>query len=103
MDTLIVQIFYSAVAGVFGTIGIIFLNRALKYEDATKIGILKTSGVLFSFFLQYIFLDISVDFLGLFGAVCVIAGTLSVMAIKLVEPKISKSSNYVLKLLMTQI
>lgn len=102
MDTLIIQIVYSFLAGVFGTVGIIFLNSALKYEDATKIGILKTSGVLFSFFLQYIFLDITVDFLGILGAIFVIAGTISVMAIKLIEPKTSKSRNVVVKLLMTR-
>jgi drug/metabolite transporter (DMT)-like permease len=100
MDTLAIQIVYSVCAGVCGTIGIICLNNALKYEDATKIGILKTSGVLFSFFLQYIFLDITVDFLGVFGAACVISATISIMVTKLFEERISKADNCCVQFLM---
>lgn len=107
MDILVIQIVYSVLAGIFGTVGIIFLNRALKYEDATKIGILKTTGVLFSFVLQYVFLGITVDFLGVFGAVCVCAGTISVMAIKLAESSHrvgnNKSSHFLIKFLMKKI
>ena len=49
---------------IFGSVALIFLNLALKYEDATKIGMVKTMGVFFSFVLQYVLLDIEVDFLG---------------------------------------
>lgn len=102
MDVLWLQIVYSVCAGIFGTIGIIFLNRALKHEDATKIGILKTSGVLLSFILQYFFLDITVDFLGILGAICVISATISIMLVKLFEIQISKCHNPIVRFFMFQ-
>lgn len=89
-EVISMQVLYSIIAGVFGTLGIIFLNQALKYEDPTKIGMVKMIGVLFSFILQYIFLDIEVDVLGVLGAIFVISGVLFVMMIKLYEKNKSK-------------
>lgn len=98
-DILPLQIFYSICAGILGTCGIIFLNKGLHYEDATKIGMVKTMGVFFSFILQYLLLDITVDFLGILGAIFVVTGTISVMAIKLFETRLMESKNVVLRFL----
>jgi hypothetical protein len=52
----------------------------------------KMIGVLFSFILQYLFLDIEVDVLGVLGAIFVVSGVLFVMMMKLYE-KNSNQSN----------
>ncbi len=74
---------YSCASGFIATISLIFLNLALKYEDAAKISILRTTGVLFSFAFQYAILRIDVDFLGLLGAFFIIFATLTVILVKL--------------------
>jgi hypothetical protein len=51
----------------------------------------KMIGVLFSFILQYLFLDIEVDVLGVLGAIFVVSGVLFVMMMKLYEKSISQS------------
>ena len=130
-EEMAMQIIYAIFAGVFGTLGIIFLSesthtllfafrerkcfqncccccccfcfvkdKALRYEDPTKIGMVKMSGVLFSFILQYWFLDIAIDFLGVIGALCVVSGVLFVMLAKLYEKKLhGESSNPFVKFL----
>lgn len=51
----------------------------------------KMIGVLFSFILQYLFLDIEVDVLGVLGAIFVVSGVLFVMMMKLYEKSINQS------------
>lgn len=98
-----IEIMFSVIAGLLGTMGIIFLNKALNCEDATKIGMVKTSGVFFSFILQYLFLDITVDFLGILGAMFIIGGTVAVMTVKVCNEKLSKSNNFFIKFLIKQL
>lgn len=102
-DTLILQIFYSFCGGILGTMGIIFLNHALRHEDATKIGMTKTLGVIFSFILQYFLLGIAIDLLGVIGAVFVISSIIGVMSLKLFEKNINKSKHLFLKCLSKKI
>jgi drug/metabolite transporter (DMT)-like permease len=91
---MITQVGYSVCAGIMGTLGLIFLNVALKFEDATKIGMVKTNvGIFLAFILQYIVLDIELDSFGALGALFVISATLSVMLIKLFDKKIADSKN----------
>ena len=56
-------------------------------------------GVFFSFVLQYVLLDIEVDFLGILGAICIVAATISIMIIKLTHESLSNSKNCFLKIL----
>lgn len=77
------EIFYSFCGGLLSVIGLICLNKALKHEAAAKIVMLRTTGVLFSFMLQYFILDVNTDILGLIGAFLIIMGTVQIMIIKL--------------------
>lgn len=76
-------------SGLCGCVGVICLNKALQYEDPTKVGMIKMSGVFFSFLFQYVFLDVGVDLLAVLGAVCVLSGVGLVMTIKLYERKLN--------------
>ena len=87
------QFVYSFIAGLFGTAGLIFLNKALHTEDATRVGMMKTMGVFFSFILQYIMLGVEVDFLGILGALFIVSGTLSIMVIRLNEERLNNTKS----------
>jgi drug/metabolite transporter (DMT)-like permease len=87
------QLMFSSISGLSGTCALIFLNLALKNEDATKIGMIKTSGVLFSFILQYFLLNIHIDYIGLIGAVCLVSSSISIMIFKLNQNSLINSKN----------
>ena len=72
------------------------MNIALNHEDPTKIGMTKTTGVLFSFILQYIFIGIIIDFLGIIGAALVISAIVSVMTIKIFENKLFFNISFII-------
>lgn len=76
------ELFYASCGGVLATISIIFLNKALEYEEAARVVILRTSGVFFTFIFQYYFLNYDTDLLGIIGAVLIISGTIVIMIAK---------------------
>lgn len=99
-DVLLLHLVYAFIAGLFGTACNVTIQYALRFEDATKISMVKTFGVLFSFILQYIFLDITVDFLGIIGAVIIVSAILFVLSLKIFDPKLSRSNNCFVKFLV---
>ena len=84
-DDLPMDLFYSVCSSLFSICGQVTLNIALKYEDATKISLTKTTDVLFSIVLQYILLGIKIDSLGMLGALSILAGTFCVLSFKILE------------------
>jgi drug/metabolite transporter (DMT)-like permease len=93
-----IHCFYSIIGGFFGAFGILFLSLSFNYEDASKIAIVKTIDVFFSFFLQFLLLGIKIDLLGIVGAGLILSGTFCVILFKLIE-KNTKNMNKVLKFL----
>jgi drug/metabolite transporter (DMT)-like permease len=93
------DLLYSVLGGFFSSIALIFLNIALQYEDATKVAIVKTIDVLFSFLLQYIVLKIKFDILGLVGTILILTGTISVITFKIIHNRINKERSVFLKFL----
>lgn len=71
----------------FSLIGQVLLNIALRYEDATKIAITRTTDVLFSCILQYFLLDILIDAISALGALAIMVGSFSILLFKLLETK----------------
>jgi hypothetical protein len=81
------DIFYSSLSAWISLFGQILLNISLKYEDATKIAIAKTIDVFFSAVLQYLLLNISMDYLNMLGAGSILLGTSFVLIFKIFENK----------------
>lgn len=77
------EFFYAICGGVMATISIIFLNKALEYEEAAKIVILRTTGIFFTYIFQYFILELETDILGIIGAVLIISGTIVIMITKI--------------------
>ncbi|CAF1073882.1 unnamed protein product [Brachionus calyciflorus] len=99
-NVLLINLAYSVCGGIFATACNLILNYALKYEDATKIAMVKTFGVLFSFILQYFLLDITVDLLGIIGAVIIVTSILFVLTLKIFDAKLTKSRNCFIRFLI---
>lgn len=85
------DVLYSCSCGLIGVVSLIFLNKAMQYEDAAKISMLRISGVLFSMIFQYFILDIEIDFLGVIGSILVVVGTFIIVFIKLFSQGILNS------------
>lgn len=99
-DHLFVEISYSVLAGVCGTLGIVFMNYALKYEDASKVAMIRTFSVFFSFILQYLFLDVAVDILGILGALFIVLGIFIVLFLKIFDEQLADTKNCVVKFIV---
>ena len=93
LKVLHIQLFFSGLSALFAISGIVFIIKALTYEDATKISIAKTIDVIISFGLQLIILNITVDFLSVLGSFAIVLSTVIVLGFKLIETKIDDDSN----------
>ena len=81
------DIFYSSISACISLSGQIFVNISLKYEEATKVAIVKTIDVFFSAVLQYFMLNITMDLFNIMGAVSILTGTGFVLVYKMMENK----------------
>lgn len=81
------QIFYSIASALCGIFSQVCLNLALNYEDASKISILKSLDLLFTFVLQFAILRIEPDLMSCAGAALILAGSTAVVTYKIIENK----------------
>jgi drug/metabolite transporter (DMT)-like permease len=79
------QILYSCIGGVLGVLSQILLNLSLQYEEASKIAILKTLDVFFTFLFQYLILNISIDMFSFIGSCSILFGTFIILSFKLID------------------
>ena len=83
-----IHLLYTVIASFIGIFAQVLLNLALKYEDATKLGIVKTIDVFFAFILQYFLLNIKVNMFSIFGALSILLGAVLLLLFKIVEAKV---------------
>jgi drug/metabolite transporter (DMT)-like permease len=84
------DIIYGSIGGLFAVAAHVLLNLSLQYEDTTKVGILRTTDLLFSFILQYLILKIKTDYIEVLGGLSIILGTLVISFYKIFLLKFSK-------------
>ncbi len=68
-------------------IGQVMVSLSLKYEDASKMALVKTIDVFFAAVLQYFLLNILMDVLSVFGASSIVFGTIFVFLFQILEAK----------------
>lgn len=90
LEELPLQLAFSLASALCGIISQICLNLALQYEDASKITILKTFDLLFTFILQYLVLRISPNILSIVGASLILLGSFIVIGYKIILDKITE-------------
>lgn len=81
---------WTVFASCIGVIGQIFLNIALKYEDASRLAIMKTIDVFYAFLLQYLFLNITPDLFSVVGALTILSGAFLILMFKVIESQRKK-------------
>ncbi len=87
IELILENIGYSVASAVFNMISLVCLNLALEVEEASKIAIIKTSDVVFSFVLQYLILNINLVKTSLFGASFILSATFLLTVFKVIEKK----------------
>lgn len=86
------HILYSFFAALCGVLGIALFNISYRYEETTKIAIIKTIDVFFTFLLQYIFLKINFDIFSVVGAIFIIGTIIVLMFVKLFATQLTNSN-----------
>ncbi len=87
IEEILKNVGYSVASAILNMVSLICLNLALEVEEASKIAIIKTSDVVFSFILQYLILHASFERSSLFGAGFIMSATLLMTVLKIVEKK----------------
>ena len=70
------QILFALVAAVFGVLAQILMNLSLKYEGATKVTLIRSTELVFSFLFQYLLLNINANLYSVLGSVLILVATL---------------------------
>jgi drug/metabolite transporter (DMT)-like permease len=86
METLI-QVCYSVVSALIGISGQVLLNLSMRYEDASKVSIIKASEIFFVFLMQYVLLSISLSVLKLVGGVLIFLSGAAILVMKIMDRK----------------
>jgi drug/metabolite transporter (DMT)-like permease len=72
---------------VLGTFNQLIMNLSLKYEDASKVALIKTSELFFTFVFQYLILNITSGLFNMIGAMLIISSTLLILIFKFMDQR----------------
>jgi drug/metabolite transporter (DMT)-like permease len=89
------DIMYGLIGGGFAVFAHVLLNISLQYEDATKVAIVRTTDVVFSFVFQFLILKIKTDYISILGALSILFGTFIILFYKIIEKKFKRKSSKV--------
>lgn len=81
------------ISSLFGILAQVFINMSLKYEDASKVSIIKTSEIFFSFLLQYFILEIKSNVFKILGGLLIFISVGSILVFKMLDQKNAKKAN----------
>lgn len=93
IPSLFVQIFYSLMSASCGVVSQICINLSLKHEDASKVTIIRSTDIFFTYIFQFFFLNITTNLYSAIGACLIVFGTVLILLYKLVDKKIVKSND----------
>jgi drug/metabolite transporter (DMT)-like permease len=78
---------YSILAAIFGTVYQMMFSLCLKYEDASKFTIIKTSDLFFIFVMQYFLLNIKSNMFKVIGGVLIFLSGAGILSVKIFDQK----------------
>jgi drug/metabolite transporter (DMT)-like permease len=84
------HVLYSCVSSVVGVMAQVMFNLSLQYEDASKVSIIKTSEIFFSFLLQYLLLSIESNVFKIVGGVLIFISGSAILTYKIFDQKHAK-------------
>lgn len=83
LEWLLFQFSYLFLSSFFVVMTEILMNISLKYDDASKVTIIRSTDLVFIFVLQYIFLDIKPNIFNSLGALLIFIGAILIMIYKI--------------------
>jgi drug/metabolite transporter (DMT)-like permease len=89
-NELLVHVSYAVLTSFVGVLAQILFNLSLKYEDASKVSIIKCSEIFFAFLLQYLLLNIRSDVFKISGGCLIFVSGAVILTYKIFEKKHSK-------------
>ena len=94
------DVYLVLLTGLISVLSQILINLALQLEEASKIAILKSTDLIFTFFLQHIILNIHPNIFSSIGASMIFVGAVIVLIYKIIDKRHTKklklaSSKYV--------
>ncbi|CAF0810789.1 unnamed protein product [Brachionus calyciflorus] len=88
--SLIYQYLMAILSGLVGLFAQVCINLAVITEDVTKVSLVKSSDLFFSFILQYFLLDIHSNLYSVSGALLILASVTMVMIYKIIDQKFTE-------------
>ncbi|CAF0946006.1 unnamed protein product [Brachionus calyciflorus] len=93
--TLISQSILTLLSSFSGLFSQVCMNLAFLYEDVTKVSLVRSTDLLFSFILQYLLLDIHSNLYSVTGALLILTSVTMVMIYKIMDQKyVKKHKDY---------
>lgn len=92
---LIFQCILSITSALSGIISQILMNLALDHEDASRVSMLRSTELFFTFLLQFILLAIYPNMFKVVGACLICIGTFFILIYKLIDNSVSRKTSYV--------
>lgn len=89
--TILWQVGYLAISAITNLLTQLFFNIAVKYEDVSKLSIIRISDLLFTLILQALILNIYADLFSIMGAMLIFTACVLVILYKIVERKYTKN------------
>ena len=96
-SVIIWQLFYSFVSASSGVLSQIMMNISLKYEDASKVALLRSTDLLYTFILQHFFLGIDSNLFSIIGASLIFISTILVLVFKILQKSSKKETDKTIK------
>ena len=84
------DILFGCIGGICAVYGHVLLNLSLQHEDATKVSIVRTVDIVFSFILQLIILNIQEDWISIVGAILILLSTFVILFYEMILEIIKK-------------
>lgn len=97
-DVLKYHLFFSFVSACIGLSSQICFNLSLRYEDASKVAIIKSSEIFFVFVLQYFLLNIHANMFKIVGGVLMFVSVGAILTYKMLEQRHAKQKSKRMKL-----
>jgi drug/metabolite transporter (DMT)-like permease len=91
-EHLLLHSIYVLCGAFIGVLTQIAINLAYKHEEASKVAIVRTIDVFFSFIIQYFMLNIVMDVFSIIGSVLIVSGTFLVLSMKLLDNKLNRDN-----------
>ena len=85
VPSILYQVSFAVASGLFGVLSQVFMNLSLKFEDTSKVSMVRSTDLLFTFLFQYLILRIHPNLFSTIGAFLILLATLFIIFLQMLE------------------